>query len=125
VDDTTTMPEPADQDAAVAQFVDLYGRVTHLERVLAGLVGTLGPIQLRGSDYTAARPAELTQILPTGPDPDAPIVWAYPEHLSAGGLHTREDVVADAIAGRSNNDPHAMARIVLRALGLPTTEEAN
>lgn len=126
--DETPVPEPETEPAVdlTGELVEMAGRVDYLERFIAALVGKVGPIQVRGSEFVAARPTDLRPMHTGNPataaQDDAPILWVLPEYVGPDGLRTREDAVATVLASWQDADLKEQARAVLRELGLPVRE---
>jgi hypothetical protein len=117
---------PADE--VIEQIAQLVARCDHLERILAHVVATVGPIQIRGSDFAAARSMELHPVHVGDPvlahEHDEPAVFVLPEQLTINGLVTSEVKVAAVLREHADAAPEVQARAVLTALGLPVRAAA-
>lgn len=105
----------------------------HNLRVLAAVVAKTGPVAVHPSQYTDARPEQLSAVLVPDltVDPcssgqrDDPMVFALPEHFTDDGLVTMEQRIVDLLGEHAGDSLLDQARAVLTALGLPVTPRAD
>lgn len=114
--------------ALAAALGEETARADHWQRIVAAIVGKIGPVPVRPSEYHNARPDDIQQVHSLnvfGPDdPDAPITFVMPEHEGDHeGMVTRDPAVIEALKATAGDDLEVQARAVLTALGLPATTE--
>lgn len=112
----------------LAELREATARATHFERLVAAIIGQVGPVDIRPSEYEGARATDLTVVesfAVFGPDdPDGPMTFGFPEHFGdIDGLVTREPDIAEVLSKTEGRPDTERAREILTVLGLPVRPE--